>query len=74
MTLHNYEVKFGYIPGRKDTAADVLSRITISQTDTSMETICNVQKIIALNEEELRNTQMEEGFSREIVRYLETQK
>ncbi len=36
-----------------------------------METACNVQELKALNEEEVRNAQMEEKFSREIIRYLE---
>ncbi len=53
------------------TAADTLSRNNISHTDASMETACNVQELIALNEEEVRNAQMEEEFSREIIRYLE---
>ncbi len=71
MTLQNYDVKFEYIPGRKNTAADALSRNIISQIDTSIETVCNVQELIALNEEEVRNAQMEEEFSGEIIRYLE---
>ncbi len=71
MTLQNYDVKFEYVPGRKNTAADALSRNIISQTDASMETACNVQELIAINEEEVRNAQMEEEFSREIIRYLE---
>ncbi len=68
--MQNYEVKFEYIPGRKNTAADELSRNISSQTDTSMKTVCNVQELIVLNEE-VRNAQMEEKFPREIIRYIE---
>ncbi len=69
MILQNYEVKFEYIPGRKNTAADTLPQNISSQTDTSMKTVCNVQDLIVLNEEAVRNAQMEEKFSREIIRY-----
>ncbi len=71
MTLQNYEVKFEYIPGRKNTAADALSRNISSQTDTSIKTVCNVQELIVLNEEEVRNAQMKEKFSNEISTYIE---
>ncbi len=71
MTLQNYDIKFEYILGRKTTAADALSRNIISQTDTNIETVCNIEELIVLNEEEVRHAQMEEEFSREIIRYLE---
>ncbi len=70
MTLKNYDVKFEYIPGRKNTAADALSRNIISQTNTSIETVWNIEELIALNEEEVRHAQMEDEFSKEIIRYL----
>ncbi len=73
MTIQNYEVKFEYIPGRKNTAASALSRNINSQTDTSMKTVCNIQELIVLNEEEVRNAQMEEKFSRD-NHILKTQK
>ncbi len=36
-----------------------------------MKTVCIVQKLIVLNEEEVRDAQMEEKISREIIRLLE---
>ncbi len=36
-----------------------------------MKTVCNVQELIVLNEEEVRNAQMEEKFSKEIITYIE---
>ncbi len=58
VTLQNYEVKFEYIPGKKNTAADALSRNITSEADLYISsTVCNIQELIVLNEDEISNEQ-----------------
>ncbi len=47
MTLQNYEIIFEYIPGKKNTAADALSRNILSQEENSA--VCSMQELTALD-------------------------
>lgn len=72
VTLQNYDVTFEYIPGKKNTAADALSRNITSEADSNISsTVCSVEELIVLDEEEIRSEQMKEEFSRKIITYLE---
>ena len=72
ITLQNYEVEFEYIPGKKNTAADALSRNIASDADTSTSSIvCNVQELMILDEEEISKEQRKEEVTKEIINYIE---
>ncbi len=49
VTLQNYEVNFEYIPEKKNTAADALSRNILSQEVNSV--LCSIQELATLDNE-----------------------
>lgn len=67
--LQNYDVKFKYIKGNKNTVADALSRNI--PTKISEETvICSIQELVALNHEELLEEQYKDEKFHDIIEYL----
>ncbi len=54
VTLQNYEINFEYIPGKKNTAADALSRNILSQEEYKQS---GIEKITIRNREKERSSE-----------------
>ncbi len=69
MTEQNYEINFKYIPGKKNTAADALSRNIFSQKVKSA--VCSMQKLTTLDTELVYSEQRKDDTWKQIIKYLE---
>ncbi len=71
MTLQKYEVTFEYIPGKKNAAADALSRnIREDTTEGKFPALCNVE-LTALDETLISSEQRKEEPWKSIIDFLE---
>ncbi len=69
VTLQNYEISFEYIPGKKNTAADALSRhIGTPETDTPVYCL---QNLTTLDTDLLYTEQRKDDIWKKIIEYLE---
>ncbi len=69
MSLQNYEVNFEYIPGKKNTAADALSRNILSQEANSV--VCNMQELTTLDTDLVHSEQRKDETWKQIIVHLE---
>jgi len=70
VTLQNYEVEFEYIPGKKNTAADALSRNVASNTN-DCSVVCNIFELITLDEALINTEQRQDETWKKVITYLE---
>ncbi len=70
MTLQSFEVTFEYIPGKKNTAADALSRNIDSDTEENCTTVCSIVELTTLDETQVSTEQRKDDKWRNIIRYL----
>ncbi len=59
VTLQNYEISFEYIPGKRNTAADTLSRNIASQEEVNT-VVCTLQELTTLDRELVYSEQRED--------------
>ncbi len=72
MTLQEYEVNFEYIPGKKNAAADALSRnIRDDTVEGKCPVLCNVVELTALHETLINSEQRNEEPWKSITDFLE---
>ncbi len=69
VTLQNYEINFEYIPGKKNTAADALSR-NIASPGTNSPVYC-LQDLTTLDNELLYTEQRKDNTWKQIIEHLE---
>ncbi len=69
MTLQNYEINFVYIPGKKNTAADALSRNILSLEVNSV--LCSMQELTTLDADHVYSEQRKDDTWKQIIEYLE---
>ncbi len=69
VTLQNYEINLQYIPGKKNTAADALSRNIASQEVNSV--ICSIQQLTILDNELVYSEQRKDDTWKQITEHLE---
>ncbi len=69
VTLQNYEINFEYIPGKKNTVANALSRNILSQEVNSV--ICSMQELTTLDTELVYSERRKDGTWKQIIEYLE---
>ncbi len=70
VTLHNYEIEFEYIPGKKNTAADALSRNIVSHGEVN-SVVCSIQELTTLDNELVNSEQRKDDTWKKIIRQLE---
>ncbi len=68
-TLQNYEVTFEYIPGKKNSAADALSR-NISQDHDVTAVVCSVEELISLADSVVKEEQKIDKTWSSLVEHL----
>ena len=71
VTLQNYEVKFEYIPGKKNTAADALSRNVASQEKVN-SIVCSIQELTTLDSELVYSEQRKDDIWKQVIEHLES--
>ncbi len=72
MTLQEYEVTFEYIPGKKNAAANALSRnIREDTTEGKCSVLRNVVELTALDETLISSEQRKEELWKSITDFLE---
>ena len=71
VTLQNYDVKFEYIPGKKNTAADALSRNIAPQQNVN-SIVCSIQELTTLDSDLLITEQRKDENWKQIIEYLES--
>ncbi len=69
VTLQNYEINFEYIPGKKNTATDALSRNILLQEVNSV--VCSMQELTTLDTELVFSAQRKDDTWKQIIEYLE---
>ncbi len=70
MTLQNYEINFEYILGKKNTAADALSRNIISHGEVN-SVVCSIQELTTLDNELVYSEQRKDDTLKQIIEHLE---
>ena len=70
VTLQNFDVAFEYIPGKRNTAADALSR-NIMPTENEETVLCNIIELTQLDENQIMEEQRRDEVWKEVIDYLE---
>ncbi len=75
VTLQSYDVTFQYIPGKKNTAADALSRNIMSGSSENEvnSAVCSVQKLITLDSGMIAVEQSKDETWHDVIQYLKNQ-
>ncbi len=68
MTLQNYKINFEYIPRKKNTAEDALSRNILSQEVNSV--VCSMQELTTLDTELVYSEQRKDDTWKQIIEYF----
>ncbi len=71
VTLQNYEISFEYIPGKRNTAADALSRNIASQEEIN-SVLCTLQELTTLDRELVYSEQREDDNWKQVIERLES--
>ncbi len=69
VTLQDYDVSFEFIPGKKNSAADALSRNITSESEDNL-VVCSVQELLTLNNELISTEQSDDETWKELTAYL----
>ncbi len=70
MTLQNYEINFEYIPGKKNTAADVLPRNVVSHGEVN-SVVCSIQELTTLDNELVCSEQRKNDTWKQVIEHFE---
>ncbi len=70
-TLQNYEISFENIPGKRNTAADALSRNIASQEEVN-SVVCTLQELTTLDRELVYSEQREDDNWKRVIDHLES--
>ncbi len=71
VTLQNYKIRFEYIPGKRNTAADALSRNIVSQEEVN-SVAYTLQELTTLNRELLYSEQREDKNWKQVIEHLKS--
>ena len=71
VTLQNYDVDFNYIPGKKNTVADALSRNTVNNHSERVM-IGNIKDLVTLNQEQITEELNKDEVWSKVIKYLKS--
>ncbi len=70
VTLQNYEIHLEYIPGKKNTTADALSRNMVSHWEVN-SVVCSIQELTTLDNDLVHSEQRKDDTWKQIIEPLE---